>query len=852
MSSLRGTDYALIFVSVAFIVYSLVLPANHALTMPDNVMTFDTWWYAHSRLKHDGMLPQWNPYSGLGRIAVQWNQVPVSIFSPILTFTELTPKLFEVLNFSAIIFSLIGIYLSARLFGYRSYLPLVGALLILPGFYNPHNHPLPFATFFLFFPAALAMVVRAMEEDNDNYLRWLLPAVLVLSLSFIGIRLENLVHALALLGLVVVCNFGTKRNLRRQKYLYRLVITSSLLMLPVAASAWQIAYLLGATLESGRALQPSKSSTFFNLDSWEWALVHLLRRPELLMVLVNVASLTALYCRIIQSLGTRERSHTVILSSRLRHRMTIAALLMPARQFFRNGAAGGQAAVAIIKQFSFVLCVSAGARLLFERSARAGTLFDGGDLSFSAWSLLSVALVAFALVAKGKLPPTIGIRATCIAFFSGMYVAEYSDNLGLFMRPIFCALIPLGAVAAVLAGRGWIVAALLLFHFFGEVGAIFLYDTLGVAWLSMRAAFVEVPLRIFLVLEGVLLLSSGIYARLSHVNARRKPSQHQVLAAVSASMLVLCFPGHATWLPLGGLEKISPDVIDAQVRAAHGRSLDARTLPDLERQQRHQVSGMHDFMPAYSQMLNTASVYATEVPILFKRMFSPSFQTAEPMPVRTHPEMGYVLRRHVLATRGPSTLHYAVDVAVPFDGNDALSLELLAARGSKTSRAFLSFNVSQFQDAAAEVAELRRRIAGGGTIADAITTSDPTFPLPISTHKVSRLPSSVRFIKDAPEHVVLEVDTPTDGYVALMDMWSSGWRAYVDDRQVPIYRGYVGGRIVAVPTGAHRVEFRYSVPGLRIATIISIGAWVLVVLLAGKMLVTAIVIYLHKPSEAKS
>ena len=68
---------------------------------------------------------------------------------------------------------------------------------------------------------------------------------------------------------------------------------------------------------------------------------------------------------------------------------------------------------------------------------------------------------------------------------------------------------------------------------------------------------------------------------------------------------------------------------------------------------------------------------------------------------------------------------------------------------------------------------------------------------------------TARFVADDPEHVVLDVDAPAAGFVVLADQYYPGWRASVDGHPVPIARGNYLFRLVEVPAGRSRVDFRY-------------------------------------------
>jgi hypothetical protein len=68
---------------------------------------------------------------------------------------------------------------------------------------------------------------------------------------------------------------------------------------------------------------------------------------------------------------------------------------------------------------------------------------------------------------------------------------------------------------------------------------------------------------------------------------------------------------------------------------------------------------------------------------------------------------------------------------------------------------------------------------------------------------------SLRFERDDPEHLVLDVDAPARGFLVLADQYYPGWQATVNGAPVPIYRANYMFRLVEVPAGASRVEFRY-------------------------------------------
>lgn len=68
------------------------------------------------------------------------------------------------------------------------------------------------------------------------------------------------------------------------------------------------------------------------------------------------------------------------------------------------------------------------------------------------------------------------------------------------------------------------------------------------------------------------------------------------------------------------------------------------------------------------------------------------------------------------------------------------------------------------------------------------------------------------------------------GLVVLNDAWAEGWTVAVDGHRRPLLRVDDVMRGVQVPAGSHVVSFRYSVPGLGLGIVLSVGA--LLVLLA--------------------
>ena len=75
--------------------------------------------------------------------------------------------------------------------------------------------------------------------------------------------------------------------------------------------------------------------------------------------------------------------------------------------------------------------------------------------------------------------------------------------------------------------------------------------------------------------------------------------------------------------------------------------------------------------------------------------------------------------------------------------------------------------------------------------------------------------------RPVPEHVILRCQAARAGYAVLLDEWTEGWTATLDNVPVVIERADVVFRAVALPAGSHVVEMRYRTPGLRSGALIS-------------------------------
>jgi hypothetical protein len=93
---------------------------------------------------------------------------------------------------------------------------------------------------------------------------------------------------------------------------------------------------------------------------------------------------------------------------------------------------------------------------------------------------------------------------------------------------------------------------------------------------------------------------------------------------------------------------------------------------------------------------------------------------------------------------------------------------------------------------------------------------------------------AVRVVEDSPERIAVRVDAERGGYLVVADaLYRDGWAATVDGRRARLVRGNHAYTAVWVPAGEHRIELRYTAPGLRTGVVVSI----LSIVVAGFLLV---------------
>ncbi|OPY71289.1 MAG: Bacterial membrane protein YfhO [Syntrophorhabdus sp. PtaU1.Bin002] len=72
-----------------------------------------------------------------------------------------------------------------------------------------------------------------------------------------------------------------------------------------------------------------------------------------------------------------------------------------------------------------------------------------------------------------------------------------------------------------------------------------------------------------------------------------------------------------------------------------------------------------------------------------------------------------------------------------------------------------------------------------------------------------RAQGKVRLVSYKTDHVLIQYEADTDGFLYVSDTFYPGWKAYVDGKETKIYRANLAFRAVPAPKGNHTVSFRY-------------------------------------------
>jgi hypothetical protein len=164
---------------------------------------------------------------------------------------------------------------------------------------------------------------------------------------------------------------------------------------------------------------------------------------------------------------------------------------------------------------------------------------------------------------------------------------------------------------------------------------------------------------------------------------------------------------------------------------------------------------------------------------------------------------------------------------VPFDGDPGVhTYENLAA----LPRAYYVPRVAVVTDPDARLT----RLAAGAQDPREVALVEALPPSGFGGAPGNDARAPARFVTDDPEHVVLELDAPEHGFLFLADQYFPGWSATVNGQPQPILRANHTFRLVEIPKGRVRVEFRYRPMSVWLGAIISLVTLLIVALVLAR------------------
>ncbi len=472
-----------------YLAYLSVIFHNRDHIMLDYTLTFDLWWYFYHRLR-EGSIAQWNPFSLLGSIAVQWNNIPVSMFSPFLILSDLTLEGFHNYQIIGTFMAISVIYLIGRILGYGRFYPLLPVVLFAASGYRYWASFLHFSTFLFFYPLAIVSLLLAVYKDKSSAgIKWLIFFML-LSFSFTGLRLEKITYGISFI-LLIFFILGIYQYRDWKKMLSYWGLGLAAVLTAIAANAWQLSFLISSTIDNSRVSPGFNINKIFDPVLIKWVGISIIYQPVFILLCFNLILLWICYLNASASSKRVSLKAAFIL---IGIELAIYKVILTIRS------------LVIVKGF-----------IISE--------VNDVDIVFSIFGIISIIFLVFTYFLLEKEHLTIGrLFKFFTVLFSGFYISEYSwhvwpvnQNLHPFFMPvIFSSFIPLGAVHLMNKGKTWIVTVLVIYHFIGETVSFFLFEVIGMPWLVPRAALMEAAFQVILILEAAAFFVYGM----SHITGR--------------------------------------------------------------------------------------------------------------------------------------------------------------------------------------------------------------------------------------------------------------------------------------------------------------------------------------------
>ncbi|MGE4132646.1 MAG: hypothetical protein AB7F86_13465 [Bdellovibrionales bacterium] len=745
----------------AYFLYLCLVFHSRDQVMLDSVLTFDNWDYFLHRLRNFE-LAQWNPYHLFGSIAVQWNWVAVSIFTPVLLLTGWTLTTSHFVQITGTFLSFFGLYLMARRIGFGRYLPIIAITFVASiEFYRYYAGWAYQAGYLFLSPLAAAFFLHAARSQTMGWRAWC-ASNLLLGVAFLNLRLEFMVYTWAFIGVGhLTWLFCVRENSRRRIE----IILSALGMFAIslALNAWQLTYLIHSMRQNIRVLEPKGNLAALADPLFQkWFLLGVLQQGPLLGALVLFV-----LARLTKSLWSRALS----LAAYALLGLQIALRLHP---IWRNpGNPPGD--------------IDRGVELIFIALLASGACYS-------------------ALRRKGT---TLVWVTVAFLFFNDPGIFIITRVLGLPWLPARADLVTIPFVTLVLCAglQAWL------------VGLVKIYG-------HLIPTLPRVERRVALLLVGTALagffLNSGFLPQNQVEYIYNFPFAGTPKSVVEKRVRgKKRFKGHLLHEILKRTDQLASRsyVVNSKKRYHFASIPD----PILEVQSRFPLFpsrlGIRNTLPVYSSDIpqNLANIFFET----YNRQIA-----IHPELVAFRSLYARFMEKDFERQGRPRELDYASTVLIDAEAPKAsLARTLLAEEGGGTSRFFVTDSVVKFNDFREEYHYLSQSLdQPGHKLEDFITTSDPRF-LDSKSHSANKgMTYTIHVTKDLPELIQLNVKARAPSNLAVLDLFDDGWSATVNGDSVPIYRGYIGLRFLQIPAGESNVIMKFRVPGLIWGSLLSLLA----------------------------
>ncbi len=787
-------------------------------TMADFHVTFDNLWFFYHQLR-EGVFPQWNPYSLLGRIATNWNAVPVSIFTPFLLFAEFSLSAYKIISVIGTFATFFSLYVVCRILKYNRYISLVPFLVFLwPGRFSS-------ITAMIIFSATLPLVHIAfgvfwcylIQRGELSFRQWLALSLL-LAISFLNMRFENMIHTLVFLGIAYAV-FGVSRLPDMKKMIRVFTYGAGTAAVILLVNAWQLSILLNVVLNSFRISIHLDFHRLIDPLFYKWIVKSLVYQAPLLLACTNILLFYVL------KLLNRKRQ-TVFL------RLPIPVLIVIAALEY------------IVMVFMYRTQIIGFNYTWLGAITDTAVLARVTEMQFYAFFCVAAVIAATIYLVKRNSVKSEKYLLVLSALLAGSYIAQIMNTFWVSVYPqlpfwssvILFVFLSIGSYSfAFIRRKAWLVIIPVIYIFIGESGVFILNDIVGIPWFSVRANPILIPLVVIIIAEGISFTVRGLSLLLCRLI--RKANRTLVRSCVLIATGTCCFlfatlsirPLFLPVSPAGvyaGIWPYSSTPIPEVMRNAASPAtyagyelyeLYTNTLRIREQQKDSwkRYSFPTSFLPSFSERLNVRYLYNNDIPQELGRMFNSSYNSDLTVHVEHMFQQCYSQYKKEECERSGKEVNkdYTGSATLSIDISNTLHSQLLAMSYAPTQRVFLSGRIMQFDTWEDERAYLVSNAQNENfLLQDVSTTSDMRFKNTMTNLSNQKLQYSIQFQKDSPENIVLTVTTDREAVLALLDLFDTGWHAFVDGHETPVYKIYVGTRGVIVPAGTHTVVFKYRIP----------------------------------------